>query len=86
MSEKDWITGHRAAWQSILSQALRELGDAAPKAARLVAEREAAIATLRQVCEEFGDNDWEPNLHLSDIIDKHLACYLEAPPNEGGEP
>lgn len=39
-------------------------------------ERARAIETLRYVCEAFGDNDWEDNLHLSDIIEKHLGDNL----------
>lgn len=31
-----------------------------------------AISTLRQVCDEFGDNDWDETLNLSDIVEKHL--------------
>jgi hypothetical protein len=40
------------------------------------AERKEAIAKLREVCEEFGDNDWEDSLHLADIIEKHLYLHL----------
>ncbi len=45
-------------------------------AAELAYERERSISMLRTVCEDFGDNDWEPTLHMVDIIDKHLANYL----------
>ena len=37
-----------------------------------IIEREAAIRVLRCVCSEFGDNDWPDDLHLSDVIEKHL--------------
>ncbi len=33
-------------------------------------------AVLRNVCKDFGDNDWPDDLHLGDVIDKHLARYL----------
>lgn len=33
---------------------------------------------LRQVCDEFGDNDWPDNLHLADVIEKHLWDELRA--------
>ena len=39
-------------------------------------ERRETIAMLRQVCEEFGDNEWPDNLHLADIIEKHLWRHL----------
>ena len=44
---------------------------------RLQSEREEAIATLRRVCDRFGDNDWDPWLPLADIIEKHLVRHLE---------
>lgn len=40
---------------------------------RLRAERVAAIAMLRVECAVYDDNDWPDNLHLADIIEKHLA-------------
>lgn len=73
MSEQDWMTGNRAAWQRILGEAIRELGMSGRTIESLVLEREAAIAKLREVCAEHGDNDWEESLHLSDVIEKHLV-------------
>ena len=37
-----------------------------------VAERQEVVAILRRLCAEPGDNDWPDNLHLSDVIEKHL--------------
>jgi hypothetical protein len=79
MNERDYENGYRMAATSILQSCLSALdykGDSAQRSAWIL-ERESAISTLRRVCAEFGDNDWENNLHLSDIIDKHLARYLE---------
>lgn len=45
--------------------------------AQLTSERLGAIQALRKTCEYFGDNNWEPNLHLADIIEKHLYRHLE---------
>ncbi len=39
-------------------------------------ERLEAVAALREVCADYGDNDWEDNLNLADVIDKHLARPL----------
>lgn len=39
-------------------------------------ERVAVVRVLRKVCERFGDNDWEDELHLGDVIEKHLEPYL----------
>jgi hypothetical protein len=43
----------------------------------MVAEREAAIASLRSVCHLHGDNNWDTDLHMADIINKHLANHLD---------
>lgn len=45
-------------------------------------ERVDVIKTLRSFCREFGDNNWDDNLHLSDVIDKHLAINLDSRPPE----
>lgn len=41
-------------------------------------ERDETIAMLRHVCEEHGDNDWPDNLHLADVIEKHLWRNLDS--------
>jgi hypothetical protein len=75
--EMDYRRGQRSAWRRVLSTALGELGyDSTDpeelRLQRLIAEREDAIAALRRLCEDYGDNDWDDHLHLADIIDKHL--------------
>lgn len=69
-----YVEGQRRVYIEMLQAALRGLGRDAPEwnAGRLLKEREEAIATLRGACEEFGDNEWPDDLHLSDIIEKHL--------------
>ena len=76
MDEQAFTQGHRRAWLSMLREGIRQIGSGDTSVARLVSEREAAIQTLRQVCEDHGNNDWPDDLHLSDIIDKHLWRYL----------
>jgi len=39
-------------------------------------ERAETILFLRELCEEFGDNEWKDDLHLKDILEKHLAKRL----------
>jgi hypothetical protein len=39
-------------------------------------ERKEVIKYLRGVCKNWGDNDWGDDLHLVDILDKHLFYYL----------
>ena len=77
--EQAWEDGRRAAYRALLRTVLKELGyeDPEARAARWVVEREDAIATLRSICRDHGDNEWENNLHLSDILEKHLQEYLD---------
>ncbi len=76
MSDTDYIRGQRQAWSTLLATAMRELGMTGCTLESLVLEREATVAALRSVCEEYGDNDWEDELHLADVIEKHLARPL----------
>jgi hypothetical protein len=81
VNEQDYIAGSNAAWARMLAECLRNLPSGRPELthASLVSERASAIAALRDLCERFGDNDWPDNLHLADIIEKHLLRHLDAP-------
>lgn len=41
-----------------------------------ILERQEILNQLRRVCNDFGDNDWPDDLHLGDVIEKHLAGHL----------
>jgi hypothetical protein len=77
--------GRRAGVLLVLQQCLLDLGrpvsndpsDLQVVAGQLIAEREEALALLRQVCAEYGDNDWPDDLNLSDVIKKHLWRHLQ---------
>lgn len=74
--EQAYSEGNRAAWLHIYAEAARMLGyDGLPEA-RLAIEREQAVAALRILCRDHGDNDWPDDLHLRDVIDKHLGKHL----------
>jgi hypothetical protein len=84
--EKIFRAGYLAHALKNLNDALRDVDIYLPEGhienpnaliAQLTSERLGAIQALRKTCEYFGDNDWEPNLHLADIIEKHLYRYLE---------
>jgi hypothetical protein len=64
----------------MLRECLKNLGYENPEIqhAGWVLERNEAISRLHDICGKFGDNDWDESLHLADIIEKHLACYIEA--------
>ena len=75
--ERGYMEGYKAFARRILQEALTHL-DAKDKdidAWRL--ERSATVAMLRQVCEDHGDQDWEADLYLPDVIEKHLWRHLE---------
>lgn len=76
--EKLWLLGYRSAWLAVLSEALGHLGYDSEACSKVgwVTERENAIAVLRRVCAEHGDNDWDEKLVLADVIDKHLGRHL----------
>lgn len=77
-SEIDYIRGSRAAWLAMLGECLGQLGYDDPEVQRVkwVNERESTVAMLRMVCGDHGDNEWPDNLHLADVIEKHLARHL----------
>lgn len=77
MTEKDELNyerGSRAAWLSMLGECLRQLGyeDIESQKAAWIKEREATVSALRSACERHGDNYWPNDLHLADVIEKHL--------------
>jgi hypothetical protein len=50
-----------------------------------IGEREQAVASLRDICRQFGDNDWPDDLHLADVLDKHLGRHLEGEATDARE-
>lgn len=76
IKERAWTEGYRAAARQILSQAIFWLGVDEKDLAQNLLRWDGARSALRDICEEFGDNDWPDNLCLSDVIEKHLARNL----------
>jgi len=76
-----YLEGSQVAWTMTLRECLKHLdigGNLEARYAALAAERRATIAALRGVCEEYGDNDWSDDLHLADVVEKHLHRNLRA--------
>lgn len=71
--------GYRRGITQIYVKTLRELADCGVNVDKdyLIAERQAVINILRRICSKHGDNDWEDNLHIGNIIEKHLERYLD---------
>ena len=77
--EQAFADGEKRAYSSILRECLRNLGISDLREVQqleLFAERQDTITALREVCEDFGSNDWPDNLYLSDVIRKHLTRPL----------
>lgn len=78
-----YAEGRRRTLINLLSHTISELtGYTRPEdnvlvhLARAIEEREEAVAVLREVCKKHGDNDWTENLHLADVIERHLVRHL----------
>lgn len=77
MSEKNNIDGRKKALLEIIENCMRELEyDYFYSVTELTIERNQTIETLRSLCEKHGDQDWECNTHIKDIIEKHLINHL----------
>lgn len=80
--ENGYIEGQRAVFLRMLCEALIGLGKNSEewKQHNWLLEREEAIATCRSICSINDDNEWPDDLHLADIISKHVT-----PAVRGGE-
>lgn len=78
--EQSYMQGANAVWRNLLQQCVMHLelglGDEERDRLALLRERSEAIAMLRRVCAEFGDNDWPDDGYLPDIIEKHLGDHI----------
>jgi hypothetical protein len=77
--EEAYLCGERHVWVKLLEQCVKELGYDSEEVSRMswISERERTVAILRQVCARHGDNQWADNLHLADVVEKHLWRQLE---------
>lgn len=74
--ERIWIRGRKSLARSILGALALDLEGKDLKLAAALIQLHDVRAALRDVCDEHGDNDWEDNLHLSDVVEKHLGRHL----------
>jgi len=77
IDELNFELGSDAAWRHMLRLCHQHLIGDDKRFASLILERSEAIAVLRDICDEYGDNDWDDSLHLADIIEKHLRRNLD---------
>lgn len=76
MNETDYVMGSNAAYSNMLALCLKHLGEEERDKTGWVVERAEIVHMLRMICEEHGDNDWPDDLHLADVIEKHLWRHL----------
>jgi hypothetical protein len=82
--ERGYIEGRRFSDLARLREILRSIAglgadeNLAVKFGQLQVERLETIARLRDICRDHGDNDWPDDLHLADIVEKHLHRHLGA--------
>ncbi|WP_437309976.1 hypothetical protein [Sorangium sp. So ce388] len=72
------LEGERLALTGVMMHCARALGAGDPlvRLAVLEQERAHAIAELRRVCADHGDNEWPDSMDLARIIEKHLERHL----------
>lgn len=85
MQGQSFLDGYNSALRRIVSDVVRRLGhdDPAAEKARWIVERGNVLAALREICHDFGDNDWPDSLSLADVIEKHLARHLHQARQKG---
>ncbi len=74
--DEAWTAGRKSMAASILQCCYHELDPNDKEKSVLLAERNQAVVILREVCGEYGDNDWPDELYLPDVIEKHLFRNL----------
>lgn len=74
--EQAYVQGSANAWRAMLQQCIMNLGgeDRDRESWRL--ERADVVSALRNLCRDFGDNDWDDDMRLADVIERHLAKDL----------
>lgn len=81
--EIPYTMGYQMAWSHMLQECLKRVASPDDKtAASLAKERFETLVKLRELCRDFGDNDWTDNLHLADVVEKHLGKHLYNPRSE----
>ena len=76
MSEQDFKLGYDAALRNVMLGTMQILQPNTPPEAHLIVERNEVVEKLREVCELVGDNNWEKDLYLPDVLERHLLPYL----------
>jgi hypothetical protein len=81
--ERGYIEGRTFSDTARLHEVLQSLSGIAPDEDPLVRLAHATLelrdtrAALRILCREHGSNDWDDNLYLADVVEKHLGRYLD---------
>lgn len=78
LDEISYAEGRDAAYRLLLQTAYQLLDLPEDMPSCWAVEREQIIQLLRSACSDFGDNQWDSNDSLVDVIEKHLLQHLYA--------
>jgi hypothetical protein len=76
--ESSFSQGKQMMARHVFSSIVSELPDGEKELARAQLELMGVRSQLRLLCRYFGDNEWDDNLYLGDVIEKHLGKHLHA--------
>lgn len=79
--EKAHERGRRSGLLTVLRKVLQDLGEEGSEHDWTL-ERAETITVLKELCENFGDLDWDQDLYIPDILRNHLREYLNADADE----
>jgi len=70
IDEASYVAGGRALARSMIAVLIKEfdIDDPLAGAARALTELEDTRIALRELHEKYGDGDWDPQLHLADVV------------------
>ena len=75
--DRKYCEGQHALAQSMLQHVAQFLKKDDRDRASLLRELDASRMVIRRLCELIGDTDWDDNLWLPDVLEKHLARHVE---------
>src|SRR5688572_14835259 len=80
--EQAYQNGSQKVWLELFQLCLKNLGEETSDQHGWVIERAEAVRALRDVCGEVGDNEWDDDIHLYDVIHNHLTDHLRTPDSD----
>lgn len=77
MDEKAYLAGRESAAREMMRAVLGLMPRGLDRTAAAIAvELSETRASLRALCADLGDTDWPEDLHLVDVIEKHVRPHI----------